>query len=97
MGLFSKDIQTMDDLYLHTLEDIYYAEQQIEKELPKMIDKASSSALKEAFKHHLEETKGHLERLEKVFELLDEKPQGAQCPAIDDHQGKRADFEGNWR
>jgi ferritin-like metal-binding protein YciE len=83
MGLFSKDIQTMDDLYLHMLEDIYYAEQQIEKALPKMIEKASSSALKAAFESHLQETKGHLERLEEVFALLNKDVKGATCPAID--------------
>ena len=83
MGLFSKDIQTMDDLYLHTLEDIYYAEQQIEKALHKMIDKASDSALKEAFEKHLQETKDQLQRLEDVFSILDKKPKGVNCPAID--------------
>lgn len=83
MGLFSKDIQSMEDLYLHTLEDIYYAEQQIEKALPKMIDKASSSALKSAFTSHLQETKGQIERLEEVFALLNKEPKGVTCPAID--------------
>lgn len=83
MGLFSKDIQTMEDLYLHTLEDIYYAEQQIEKALPKMIDKASSGPLRNGFESHLQETRGHIERLEKVFGLLGKEPKGATCPAID--------------
>jgi ferritin-like metal-binding protein YciE len=83
MGLFSKDIQTMEDLYLHTLEDIYYAEQQIEKALPKMIDKASAGPLRDGFKKHLQETRGHVERLEEVFRMLGETPKGTTCPAMD--------------
>ncbi len=83
MALSGKDIHTMDDLYLHTLQDIYYAEKQIEKALPKMIDKARSSELKSGFKKHLEETRGHVDRLEKVFGLLDKKPKAVTCPAID--------------
>jgi ferritin-like metal-binding protein YciE len=83
MGLFSKDIQTMEDLYLHTLEDIYYAEQQIEKALPKMIDKASAGPLRDGFDSHLKETKGHIERLEEVFRMLGETPKGTTCPAMD--------------
>lgn len=83
MALFGADIHTMDDLYLHTLQDIYYAEKQIEKALPKMIDKASAPALKSGFEMHLEETRGHVSRLEKVFGLLGEKPKAVTCPAID--------------
>jgi ferritin-like metal-binding protein YciE len=83
MALFSKDIQSMDDLYLHTLEDIYYAEQQIEKALPKMIEKASSEQLRSGFESHLEETHEHVARLEQVFGLLGRSPKGATCPAID--------------
>lgn len=83
MGLFSKDIQTMEDLYLHTLEDIYYAEQQIEKALPKMIDKASAGPLRDGFEKHLQETRGHVERLEEVFRILGETPKGTTCPAMD--------------
>ena len=60
MGLFSKDIKTFDDLFVHTLRDIYYAEKQIEKNLPKMIDKATNSALRQGFEKHLQETKGHI-------------------------------------
>jgi ferritin-like metal-binding protein YciE len=83
MALFSKDIQTMEDLYLHTLQDIYYAEQQIEKALPKMIEKASAGPLRDGFESHLDETRGHIERLEQVFDLMGEKPKGTTCPAID--------------
>jgi ferritin-like metal-binding protein YciE len=83
MGLFSYDIKTMDDLFLHTLQDIYYAEQQIEKALPSMIDKASNAELRSGFEKHLRETSGHVGRLKQAFELLGQKPKGVTCPAID--------------
>ena len=70
MGFFTKDIETMDDLFVHTLRDIYYAEKQIEKALPKMIDKATNAQLKAGFEKHLEQTRGHIERVEEVFESL---------------------------
>ncbi|KZY33837.1 hypothetical protein A3731_19910 [Roseovarius sp. HI0049] len=83
MALFSKDIQTLEQLYLHMLQDIYYAEKQIEKSLPDMIKKASNSELKNGFEGHLNETHGHVERLEEVFRLVGEDPKGTTCPAID--------------
>ena len=83
MGLFSKDIKTMEDLYLHVLQDIYYAEKQIIKALPDMIEKATNRELTAAFKAHLGETEKHVSRLEQAFELLGEKPKGTDCPAID--------------
>src|SRR5581483_932521 len=83
MGIFSKDIKTMDDLFLHSLQDIYYAERQITKALPKMIDKATNRDLATGLKAHLEETNKQIERLEKVFEKLGRQPSGTQCPAID--------------
>jgi ferritin-like metal-binding protein YciE len=83
MGIFTKDIKTMDDLFLHGLQDIYYAEHQITKALPKMIDKATNSDLAAGLKMHLEETNKQIERLDKVFRKLDKKPSGTQCPAID--------------
>jgi ferritin-like metal-binding protein YciE len=83
MGLFSKDIQTMDDLFVHTLRDIYYAENQIIKSLPKMIDKATSSELKSGLQAHLRETQGHVTRLERVFEMHGAEAKGVDCPAID--------------
>ena len=58
MGFFSKDIKTLDDLFVHTLRDIYYAEKQIETALPSMIKKASNAELKAGFEKHLEETHG---------------------------------------
>jgi ferritin-like metal-binding protein YciE len=83
MGLFSKDIQTMDDLLLHGLKDIFYAENQIVRALPKMIDKATNRELTKGLQGHLEETKNQIARLEQVFQKLGEEPQGAKCPAID--------------
>jgi ferritin-like metal-binding protein YciE len=56
MGFFSRDIQTMDDLFIHTLRDIYYAEQKILEALPTMINKCSNANLKSAFEHHMAET-----------------------------------------
>ena len=66
MGLFTKDIKTMDDLLLHGLQDIYYAEQQITKALPKMIEKATNRDLSTGLKNHLEETRKQIERLDKA-------------------------------
>lgn len=83
MALFSKDIETMDDLFLHTLKDVYYAEKQIEKSLPEMIAKAQNSELRSGFEQHLEETHEHVERLEEVFDMMGKQPQGTNCPAID--------------
>jgi ferritin-like metal-binding protein YciE len=83
MGLFTKDIQSMDDLLLHGLKDIYYAENQIVKSLPKLIDKATNRDLSKGLKDHLEETKNQIARLDQVFQKLGEQPQGVKCPAID--------------
>ena len=83
MGLFTKDIKTMDDLFVHTLQDIYYAEKQILKALPKMIEKATNRDLAQAFKSHLTETEQQVKRVEDVFRLLGAEPKGATCPAID--------------
>ena len=83
MGLFSKDIQTFDDLFLHQLQDVYYAEKQITKSLPTMIEKATDPALSQGFETHLQETEGQIARLERVFGMIGEEPKGATCPAID--------------
>ena len=83
MGFFFKDIKTLDDLFVHTLRDIYYAEKQIEKALPKMIDKATNSQLRAGFEKHLAETKGHIARVEEVFEMHGVKAKQVNCPAID--------------
>ena len=83
MGLFSKDIKNMNDLFVHTLRDIYYAEQQIVKSLPDMIEKATDPQLKGDFQNHLKQTEHHVKRLEQVFQLIGQKAQGVECPAID--------------
>ncbi len=83
MGLFSKDIATMNDLFVHQLQDIYYAEKQILKSLPTMIEKASDTTLKQGLKSHLAETENHVKRLEQVFRMHGAEPKGVDCPAID--------------
>jgi ferritin-like metal-binding protein YciE len=83
MGLFSKDIKTMEDMFLHGLQDIYYAEHQITKALPKMIEKATNRDLAAGLKAHLEETNSQIERLQKVFQKLGKEPKATDCPAID--------------
>ena len=83
MGLFSKPIKSLDDLFLHTLKDIYYAENQIVKSLPKMVEKATDPALKSAFQTHLAETKEQVTRLERVFQMLNEDAKGTTCAAMD--------------
>jgi ferritin-like metal-binding protein YciE len=83
MGIFSKDIKTMEDLFLHGLQDIYYAEKQITKALPKMIELATNRDLSAGLKLHLQETENQIQRLEKVFEKLGQPAKGVACPAID--------------
>ena len=76
------DDKTLDDLFLDTLKDIYYAEKQIVKALPKMAKAAQSADLKAGFEKHLDESEGHVERLEQVFELLGKPARGKTCDAI---------------
>ena len=83
MGFFSKDIRSMNDLFVHMLRDIYYAEQQILKALPTMIEKATDPTLKQGFQSHLAETKNHVKRVEEVFRLHGTDAKGIDCPAID--------------
>jgi ferritin-like metal-binding protein YciE len=83
MGFFSKDIKNMDDLFVHTLRDIYYAEKQILTALPEMVEKSNDPQLKQAFQSHLMETKKQVGRLEQVFRLHGHEPSGVDCPAID--------------
>jgi ferritin-like metal-binding protein YciE len=83
MGLFTKDIKSMDDLFLHVMQDVYYAENQIIKALPDMIGKATNRDLTTAFKSHLAETEKQVSRLEQAFELIGQQPKGTSCPAID--------------
>jgi ferritin-like metal-binding protein YciE len=75
-------MKTLEDLFEHMLRDMYYAEKQIVKALPKMAKATENPALKQAFEHHLEETEGQVERLEKVFKLLGKAARGEKCPAI---------------
>jgi ferritin-like metal-binding protein YciE len=83
MGLFSKDLKSLEDLFNHGLEDLYYAENQILKSLPKMIDNAHDAELKRGLQQHRTETEGQIKRLERVFALDDKPPRGVKCPGID--------------
>jgi ferritin-like metal-binding protein YciE len=74
--------KTLDDLFLDTLKDIYYAEKQIVKALPKMAKAATSPALKAGFQKHLEESEGHIDRLERVFDIIGKPARGKTCDAI---------------
>lgn len=82
MGIFSKEIKSLHDLFIHVLQDIYYAEKQILKALPDLIEKSTNRELTAGLKKHLEETEGQISRLEQAFELLNEKPKATKCPAI---------------
>jgi ferritin-like metal-binding protein YciE len=83
MGLFTQDIKTMNDLFVHQLQDIYYAEKQLVKALPKMAEKATEKQLKQGFLSHLDQTKTHVERLEEVFRMHGAEVKAVNCPAID--------------
>ena len=72
----------LQDLFVETLKDIYYAEKQILKALPKMAREAKSPELKQAFETHRTETEGHVDRLQQVFELVDKPARGKTCDAI---------------
>ena len=73
----------MDDLFLNTLKDVYNAEKQVLRALPKMTRKTTSPDLKQAFDTHRVETEGQIERLEEVFELLEKRVQGKPCAAME--------------
>lgn len=73
---------TLHDAFLDELRDSYDAEKQLTKALPKLAKAATSPELRQAFESHLEETRGHVERLEQIFELLDEKAKGKHCEGI---------------
>jgi len=75
-------LETLRDLFLHELQDLYDAEKQIVKALPKMASASHSPHLRSAFEHHLEETERQLERLERVFSELGETPKGKTCAAM---------------
>jgi ferritin-like metal-binding protein YciE len=73
----------MEDLFVHTLRDIFYAENQIVNALPEMVQKASDPQLKQGFQTHLHETENHIKRLEQLFKLIGSPAKGVDCPAID--------------
>ena len=75
-------MKTLKELFLDSLADIYYAEQQLVRALPKMAKAASDDQLREAFESHLEETKGHVTKVESVFAEFDQKARSKKCPAI---------------
>lgn len=75
-------MNTMQDLFLDSLADMYYCEQQLVKALPKMAKVATHEDLRNAFEMHLGETEGHIQKLERVFEEFDEKPHSKKCQAI---------------
>jgi len=75
-------MKTLEALFLDTLADIYYAEKQLTKALPKMAKATTHDDLREAFESHLAETEGHMQKVERVFELFDESPWSKHCPGI---------------
>lgn len=83
MSLFTKDIQSMDDLFVHQLLDIYDAENPILQALPRMISMACDPQLRQALEDHMEETRIHVSRLEQVFRMHGTERKGVDCPAID--------------
>jgi ferritin-like metal-binding protein YciE len=83
MGFFSKDISTMDDLFVHVLRDIYYAEQEILNALPTMIEKATNPDLRPGLQQHLAETRNHVHRVEQVFQMHGVERETVNSPAID--------------
>jgi ferritin-like metal-binding protein YciE len=76
-------LATLHDLYVDELKDLYNAEHQILKALPRMVKAASAPQLAKAFTHHLAETKGHVDRLHKIFKKLDLSPNGKTCKAME--------------
>ena len=91
--------EALKELYIDELKDLYSAENQLVKALPKMAKAANSEVLREGFEAHLEQTKEHLQRLEQIFELLDESPKGRKCMGMEGlvKEGSEAieeDFEG---
>jgi ferritin-like metal-binding protein YciE len=81
MTKMTKD--SLQELYVDELKDLYSAENQLTKALPKMAKSASSEELRQGFEEHLEQTKGHVERLQQIFEMLGEKPTGKKCVGME--------------
>jgi ferritin-like metal-binding protein YciE len=76
-------VRTLNDLFLHTLKDMYYSERRIMRTLPAMMKKAAHPELKQALERHRGETEGQIERLQKVFEMLQKPARGVSCEAMD--------------
>ena len=83
MTITSKDIHNMEDLFVHQLQSIYYAEKEIHKAIPKMTAKITDTSLRSAVEDHLKETDGQIKRLEQVFKMLGKPPQAVSCATID--------------
>jgi ferritin-like metal-binding protein YciE len=95
MGLFTRDLKSLEDLFQHGLQDIYYAEQQIVKTLPDLIAQTSTGELKQGLKEHLKQSQNHVARLEVVFATLGEKPKGVRCKGIDGILSEGSELIGN--
>jgi ferritin-like metal-binding protein YciE len=76
-------LESLDSLFLNELKDVYNAEKQILKALPRMAKAASANALRDAFTKHLRETEGHVRRLEQIFKSLDQAPRGKKCKGME--------------
>src|SRR6266446_6116364 len=75
-------LKSLEDLFLHEIKDLFSAEQQLVKALPKMAKAASSERLRQGFEEHLEQTRGHVDRLEKIFDQMGKNHRGAKCDAM---------------
>jgi ferritin-like metal-binding protein YciE len=75
-------VETIEELFIEELKDLYSAETQITKALPKLVEATSSKELRSAFEHHLKETQGHVQRLEQAFEILGKSPKGKTCDGM---------------
>src|SRR5438046_9187442 len=82
MALFSMDLDSLKDLFIGELRDLYDAENQITEALPKLIEKAHYAQLKSALQEHLEVTRGQMRRLDTIFHRLGEKPSGERCKGM---------------
>lgn len=86
------DVTTQEQLFVHELQDMYYAEKALTKTLPKLAEEASDRELSRAFTSHLRETEKHVSNLERVFKHIGEKPQAHPCPGIEGIKKEHDDF-----
>jgi ferritin-like metal-binding protein YciE len=82
MALFNYEFNSLNDLFVQQLKDLYDGEMQLTEALPLMADAATSSQLKNAFQTHFRETQGHVQRLEQVFRAINQEPERESCPAM---------------